>query len=95
MPNLPQKLMWDQAQTKWAGTLNPIINSPLTNPLILQGIKIVAGDNVINHLLQRRQQGWIISDIDAAISLYRSQAFNDLTLTLTSSGNATVNLVVF
>ncbi len=95
MPNLPQKLNWNQAETKWAGTLNPIINSPLTNPLILKGISIKAGDNVINHLLGATQQGWIISDIDSPVTLYRSAAFNNKTLTLTSSGSATINLVVF
>ena len=41
------------------------------------------------------QQGWIISDQSAAASIYRSAAFNDLTLTLTSSAPCTINLVVY
>lgn len=82
-------------QTKWASQLNPVLNNPITNPLLLKGIKLISGDNTINHLLGTKMQGYIISDIDSPVTLYRSQPFNDLTLTLTSSGTATVSIVVF
>ncbi len=82
-------------QTKWAAELNPVLASPLTKPSMLKGIRLITGANVINHLLGQTQQGWLISDIDASASIYRSAPFNDLTLTLTSSAPATVNLVVY
>jgi hypothetical protein len=88
---LPLNLM----QKTWAAALNPVLGNPATNPVILTGIVITTGVNVINHRLGRIQQGWVVSDINAAVTLYRSQPFNDLTLTLTASGAATVNLEVF
>lgn len=82
-------------QTRWKSELDPIIQNPLTDPLILTSVSLAPGVNVINHRLGRKPQGWFISDVNAAITLYRSQPFNDLTLTLTSSGVAIINLVVY
>ena len=48
-----------------------------------------------NHGLQQTMQGWMITDINAAATVYRSQPLNDKTLTLTSSAACTVDLVVF
>lgn len=92
---LSTKLPWEQANPKWASQLNPIIANPLTNMTILESVPVKTGVNVINHLLQKIQQGWIILDINAPVTLYRSAAFNDLTLSLTSSGPAVINLGVF
>lgn len=82
-------------ETKWASQLNPILGFAPNTGFLLSSIPIVTGANVINHKLARKMQGWIISDIDASVTLYRSAAFNDKTLTLTSSGDATINLWVF
>jgi hypothetical protein len=92
---LPQRLTLIQTQQRWAAILNPVIGNPMTNPGLLTGISVVTGQNVINHLLGQIQQGWIITDIDSNITLYRSAAFNDKTLTLTASGPATISLAVF
>ena len=88
---LPLNLM----QKTWAATLNPVLANPATNPGILTGIVLIEGTNVINHRLGQIQQGWVVSDINAAITLYRSEPFNALTLTLIASGPAIVNLEVF
>lgn len=82
-------------QSQWASQINPVLVNPMTNMQILKNVKLTTGANVINHLLARAQQGWMILDINAAVTVYRSQPFNDKTLTLTSSGTATVNLGVF
>jgi len=82
-------------QSNWSSQLNPVLSNPITNPTLLKNIKISTGTNVINHLLGVTQTGWIITDINAAVTLYRSQPFNPLTLTLVSSGNATISLAVF
>lgn len=84
-----------QMQTQWGSQLNPILANPSSNMAILKNISLSTGTNVINHLLDRTQQGWIITDINAAVTIYRSQPFNDKTLTLVSSGAATVSLGVF
>lgn len=82
-------------QTAWSGQLNPIISNPLTNPTILKGVSLASGVNVINTTLTTTLQGWIVSDITAAVTLYRSAPKAPLTLTLTCSGTATCDLVVF
>lgn len=82
-------------QTRWASELNPFLKLPISSPSLLSNISIVSGVNVINHRLGRKPQGWIVSDINAAVTLFRSADFNDLTLTLTSSGAATVALMVY
>lgn len=93
--SLPLKLDWAQAQTRWKSQLDPVLANPTTNMTILKNVSIVSGINVINHLLQQVQQGWVVLDINAAITLYRSAPFNTTTLTLTASGPATVTLGVF
>lgn len=89
--NQPFQLM----QNKWMSELNPVLQNPMTNPSLIKSITLVTGDNVINHKLGRLQQGWIITDVNAAVSIYRSQPLNDLTLTLNSSGAAIINIAVY
>lgn len=96
---LPKILSDDQTmqlmQTKWASILNPLLAQPLSSSNILPAVALITGDNVINHLLARKMQGFIISDINAAATIYRSAPFNDQTLTLNSSANCSIALVVF
>ena len=96
---LPKILDSDPAfqlmQTKWASILNPLLAQPLSNSNVLSNVPLSSGNNVINHLLARKMQGWIISDINAAATIYRNAPFNDQTLTLHSSASCVVNLVVF
>lgn len=82
-------------QNKWASILNPVLSKPLTAANVLKGVQLVNGTTVVNHLLGRTMQGWIISDIDAGSTIYRSAPLNDLTLSLTSNAACKVNLVVF
>ena len=89
--NTPFQMM----QSKWASELNPIIANPMTNMQILKNISLVSGTNVINHRLGQTQQGWLLTDIQGAASIYRSAPFNNLTLTLTSSAAVTVSIGVF
>jgi hypothetical protein len=95
MAQLSTKLPFDLMLTKWASELNPIIAKPIINGLQLEEIKMVSGTNVINHTLDRIQQGWIITDINAASTIFRTQPFNDKTLTLSSANPCTINLWVF
>lgn len=82
-------------QTKWASIINPLLSKPMLQGQNLENVTLVTGTNIINHKLGRKLQGWTITDIDAAVTVYRSAPMNDLTLTLTSSGNATANIWVF
>lgn len=82
-------------QTSWASKINPLIDSPLSSPILLTDIALTSGNNVINHKLGRQPQGWIITDINGVSSIYRNAPFNNLTLTLNSSNSVSVNLMVF
>lgn len=89
--NLPLPLM----QTKWSSQLNPVLANPINNVSILKNISLKNGTTIIPHLLQRNPQGWFLTDIQGAATIYRSAPFNNLTLTLTSNAAVTVNIGVF
>lgn len=82
-------------QSAWATQLEPVIEFSPNKGLILKGISLISGVNTINHRLGRKPQGYIITDMDAAATVYRSQPLNDLTLTLTSNAAANVAIWVF
>ena len=82
-------------QNKWKSLIDPVLSNPTTNMNILKNVSLVIGNNVINHLLGKVQQGWIITDIQGVSDIYRSAPFNALTLTLNSSAVVTVNIGVF
>lgn len=87
------EFQWMQA--KWKSALDPILANPVINGLQLPDITLIAGTNVINHRLNRKMQGWMVTDTNSPYMPYRSAAFNDSTLTLTSSVSCTVSLWVF
>lgn len=85
----------NQLQQNIKQVIGPIISNPITSGALLTDISIVSGTNVINHGLGRMMQGWIISDVNSVVTLFRSQPLNDKTLTLTSNGTSTISLYVF
>lgn len=82
-------------QTQWAASLDPVIANPLINGNFLKDVHLINGVTVINHLLSRKPQGWLIVDVQGAATVYRSAPFNPLTLTLTSNAAVTVSLYVY
>lgn len=82
-------------QTGWSSMLNSLLKNPVCIGNLIPGIALISGDTVINHRLGRKMQGWIVSDITGAASIYRSKPLNDKTLTLTSNAIVTVSLYVF
>ena len=82
-------------QTKWKSIIDPIVSLPLLQGLQLNNIALNSGTTAINHLLSRMQQGWLITDIQGAATIYRSEPFNDKTLTLTSNAAVTISLWVY
>lgn len=94
---LPQRLPLDQMQVNWAQALNPIIANPLLQGQMISAT-LATGANVINHKLGRKLVGWFLVGINAPATIYDTQATNQsqaLTLQLTSSAAAQVNLWVF
>lgn len=95
MANLPQRLTLVQTQQQWASQINPVLANPIANASILPGLNLTAGVNIISHKLGQLQQGWFIVDQQGPASIYRSAAFNNLTLQLTCSAAVTIDLAVF
>lgn len=93
--SLPQRLPYDQMQVKWASELDPVLRNQLIQGILISDITMVAGTNVINHRLGRKQVGYIITDQNAQASIYRSAALNNLTLTLTSDNPCVISLWCF
>jgi hypothetical protein len=82
-------------QTGWSSQLNPWLQNPMGQGVYLEGVALANGTTQINHKLDRMMQGWMITDINGAATIYRSQPLNSKTLTLTSNAAVTVNLYVF
>lgn len=93
--NLPLKLPWSSAENRWATIINPIIQLPPNQGILLENIALISGNTVINHKLGVTPQGFIITDQNAAAQIYRSADFNKLTLTLNSNAPVTVSIWVF
>lgn len=96
--NLSTKLPWELANTRWASQLNPLLANPLNDGNLLEGIKVTAGSNTINHLLSRKLRGYIVVLNDSAVTFYDKQSTNsspELTLILVASGAATISLYCF
>jgi hypothetical protein len=88
----------DQMQTKWASQLNPVLRNALINGQLLPDVSLINGITVVNHLLGRKLQGWLIVGINGAATVYDSQATNQtpqLTLVLNSNAAVSCNLWVF
>lgn len=92
---LPLLQTLSSLSTRWKAILDPLLGEPYINGQLLSSIALVNGTTVVNHKLGRLQQGWSITDQNAAANISRSAAFNDMTLTLTSDAAVTVNLWVF
>lgn len=85
-------------QSLWSAQLNPVLSIPLTKGITLQNVSLVTGDNVVNHLLQRKLQGWFLVRQRGLASIYDTQDTNQkqsLTLTLVSSANVSVDIFVY
>lgn len=98
MVKLAQKLPLDQMQVKWAADINPVLINPLVAGRLIQDTDLIIGNNIINHKLGRKLQGWFLVGINGAAQIYDNQATNqmtDLTLSLTSDANVKVALWVF
>jgi hypothetical protein len=83
----------EMLQTQWASQLNPLLVK-----VLLKGVQLdttlTTGSNVINHRLGRKPVGWIIVDTNAAVAVYRT-SWDDLTITLNSSANASASIYIY
>lgn len=99
MTNLPIFQMPDRnlmlLQNSWKAAITPTLQLEINQGLLLTDIKLKTGDNVINHHLGRKPNGYFIADQDASASFYRNKPLDNLTLTLNASAPVTIRLWVF
>lgn len=67
---------------------------PFIGGVLIQNTAILSGSNEIIHGLGRTPQLWVIADLNANITLYRT-AWTKNTISLTASGPATISLWVW
>lgn len=99
---LPKFVSDDQAlmllQTQWASKLDPLLAIGLLNGIQLKSVQLASGTNVINHKLGRKLQGYLITRLRSSATIFDTQDANStpqLTLQLTSSASALVDIYVF
>jgi hypothetical protein len=85
-------------QSKWAAILDPVIDLPINHGITLKNVKLVTGNNKVNHRLDRKLQGWIIVRKRQAADIYDQQDTNQqptLTLALNSSADCVVDIYAY
>lgn len=82
-------------QTRYRSVLNPLLALPISNASFLTDIDLINGTTIVNHKLGRKMQGWVVTDVNAAATIYRAMPLNDKTLTLVSNAACTVSLMVY
>lgn len=85
-------------QDNLASAIDPLLKLPLSDSNLLEGIVLESGTNLINHKLGRPLRGWVVVRKNADESIYDDQENNALPaqkLSLVSSGDVTVDLIVF
>lgn len=96
MNQLSSKLPWELANPKWAASLNPLLALPILSGNQINSVSLLANVPLaINHLLQRKQQGWFLTDNVAAANVWRTAEFNQYTLTLESDADTTISFWAF
>lgn len=87
----------NQLQTLIQEAFLPLQNNPMCNGTFLNNIALISGSTTIFHGLGHPVQGWIVTMIDGAATIYDAQSTNPSpkTLVLVSDAAVTVNLYVF
>lgn len=92
---LPLLRSFDLLQNQWKNILDPIVANPIVQGQALTGIALTTSATTVPHKLGRTQQGWFVTDLSAAATIYRTGDFNNANMVLTASAACTVSLWVF
>src|SRR5665213_2814390 len=82
-------------QNQWKSILDPVVANPIVQGAQLTGIALTTGQTTVPHKLGRVQQGWFITDINAAATVYRTGDFNASNMVLTASAGCSVAIWVY
>ena len=92
---LPLLQSFSLLQNQWKSILDPIVANPIVQGSQLTGIALTTSPTTVPHKLGRTQQGFFITDINAAATIFRTGDFNASNMVLTASAACTVNIWVF
>ena len=87
----------NQLQDNISEVLNDLSQIPILGASVIT-VTVKAGDNVINHQLDKVLTGWVIVGKSSAVDVYDKQPANPIpsrTLVLNSSGACNLKLLVF
>lgn len=73
--------------------LTPIQKSPFIGGVLLTNISLTTGSNAVPHTLGRTPSIWVIADINAAQTIYRT-TWDITNINLTASGAVTISMWV-
>lgn len=92
---LPLLKSFDLFQNQWKSILDPVVANPITQGLQLSAVALTTAATTVPHTLGRTQQGWFITDINAAATVFRTGDFNKDNMVLTASAACTVAIWVY
>ena len=79
-------------------TLNPLLELPIQDGILIKGLSIETTDTRVNHGLGREYEGFIITRLQSNAVIYESSTTNDdknLFILLKGSGAATADIYFF
>lgn len=88
----------NQLQSNIIPPLNTIIKNKIVNNNFLSGVQLINGTTVVNHLLDRKLVGWVITRQKSSAIIFDSQDTNpdqDVSLRLVSNAAVIVDIMVF
>jgi hypothetical protein len=80
-------------QDNVSAAIQPLDTAPLTRGNLFTDIALTSGSNQIAHKLGRAPTRWVITDINAAVTVYRT-SWDTAYINLTASGACTISLWV-
>lgn len=77
-----------------AAILGPLSKNPYIDGLLVPNVVLVIGTNTVIHKLGRAPQGWVITDIDSASTIFKV-TMDSQSLVLDASADVTISLWVY
>ena len=84
----------NRVQDQILAALNPVVRSTLLNYNEVKNIAITTAGLAIEHGLGRQPLGWVVTDIDANATVWKT-AWDERFLTLDASGTANISILVY
>ena len=81
-------------QSQIASTFNPLLKLSILDYVPIQDVKVTAAGVDVEHLLARKPLGWYVVDNTADARVWRTD-WNERSITLRSSADTTISIIVF